>query len=210
MLSEELSRDELDTLSGALDSVGWTADPTLRITFVSPGATAVFGDPRGAWSDAPDFLASRLHPDEHRLMGAASDEVPARPGSRMSDVDERAALAPGYVLVVDDDDDILFMMEIVLEQEGFVVRTAHNGQEALETIREHMPRVVLLDLMMPVMNGWEFIRRFRDLYQHTTPIVVVSAIDAPRRRAAEIGAEDWLAKPFEVAALREMVRRHTP
>lgn len=109
---------------------------------------------------------------------------------------------------MDDDEDILSIIAFMLEAEGFVVRTARNGEEALTAIREHMPRLVLLDLKMPVMNGWAFIRRFRELYEHAAPIVVMSAIDAIGQRAGDIGAEDWLAKPFEADALTEMVRRH--
>jgi len=109
---------------------------------------------------------------------------------------------------VDDDEDILSIIAFMLEDEGFLVRTARNGEEALAAVRERMPRVVLLDLKMPVMNGWAFIHRFRELYQHAAPIVVMSAIDAVGRRAGDLGAEDWLAKPFEAAALTEMVRRH--
>jgi len=114
----------------------------------------------------------------------------------------------GYVLIVDDDDDILAIVAMHIEDDGFAVRTAHNGQEALEAIRERMPSLVLLDLKMPVMNGWDFVHRFRELYQHAAPIVVMSAIDAVGRRAADLGAEDWLAKPFEATALTEMVRRY--
>ena len=126
----------------------------------------------------------------------------------MSAVKEPEPGPRGDVLIVDDDDDILAMVAMHIEDNGFPVRTARNGQEALDAIRERMPRLVLLDLKMPVMNGWDFIRRFRELYQHATPIVVMSAIDAVGRRAADLGAEDWLAKPFEATALTEMVRRY--
>lgn len=77
MASEELSRDELEKLSGALDAVAWTAAPTLRITFVGANATDVFGYPRSAWLDAPDFFASRLHPDEREVTLALCHAVAA-------------------------------------------------------------------------------------------------------------------------------------
>lgn len=67
MASEELTHDELERLSGALDAVAWTAEPTLRVTSVSPNAQDVFGHPRTAWLDRPDFFASRLHPDEREV-----------------------------------------------------------------------------------------------------------------------------------------------
>ena len=67
MAREELTRDELERLSGALDAVAWTAEPTLRVTSVSANAQDVFGHPRMAWLENPDFFASRLHPDEHEV-----------------------------------------------------------------------------------------------------------------------------------------------
>jgi CheY-like chemotaxis protein len=126
----------------------------------------------------------------------------------VNDVDEQSAAARRDVLIVDDDDDILSIIAFLLEDEGFIVRTARNGEEALAAVREHMPRLVLLDLKMPVMNGGAFVRRFRELYDHAAPIVVMSASDSVGQRAADIGAEDWLAKPFDAAALTELVRRY--
>ena len=76
MVSEELSHDELEVLSDALDQVAWTAEPTLRFTFVGANATNVFGYPRAAWL-APDFFASRLHPDEREPTLALCHSVTA-------------------------------------------------------------------------------------------------------------------------------------
>lgn len=124
--------------------------------------------------------------------------------------DAREPVVSEDVLIVDDDDDILFIVGMLLQTVGFAVRTAQNGVQALQAIEESMPRLVLLDLKMPVMNGWEFVRRFRERYAQAAPIVVMSAIDDIGRRAAALGVEDWLAKPFETSALLEMVRRHAP
>lgn len=112
------------------------------------------------------------------------------------------------ILVVDDDLDILSIVSMLLEHEGYVVRTATNGQEALDAVAGEMPSLVLLDLKMPVMNGTAFARELRQRYDEPAPIVVMSAIDAPGRRAEEIGAEGWLAKPFDATALVDIVRRY--
>jgi CheY-like chemotaxis protein len=102
------------------------------------------------------------------------------------------------VLVVEDDADLLGLMEMILSEAGHAVRTAADGRQALTRVAEQMPGVILLDMRMPVMNGWEFTREFRAQYGHAAPIVVVTAAENAQARAAEIGAEAWLAKPFEI------------
>jgi CheY-like chemotaxis protein len=111
------------------------------------------------------------------------------------------------VLVVDDDPDLLDMLRLVLEDEGYRVWTAENGEQALQTIGERgLPHAILLDLMMPVMDGAEFAQRFRALYDELAPIIVITAYESARRRAAELGAQDWLTKPFDVSSLIEKLR----
>ncbi len=116
--------------------------------------------------------------------------------------------APG-VLVVEDDADLLALMEIVLTDAGFRVRTAQEGRAALRRVEEEMPAVVLLDMRMPGMNGWEFAREFRSRHGRACPIVVVTAAENARQRAEEIGAEGWLAKPFDIEDVVRAVRTHT-
>ncbi len=102
------------------------------------------------------------------------------------------------VLLVEDDKDIRDAVSAVLEAEGYTVITAGNGQEALAALERGQPCVVLLDLMMPVMNGWDFMeevkktRRLADL-----PVVVVSAYS---ERKAE-GVRRVLKKPLDVNQL---------
>ncbi len=112
------------------------------------------------------------------------------------------------VLVVDDDGDLVDLMEMILTDAGFAVRTARDGLEALARVGERMPGVVLLDMRMPVMNGWEFARAFRARHGRAAPIVVVTAAENARARAEEIGADGWLEKPFEVEAVIRMVTHH--
>jgi DNA-binding response OmpR family regulator len=111
------------------------------------------------------------------------------------------------VLVVEDDQDLSSLLEMVLADAGHRVRTAPDGRAALAAVAAEMPGVILLDMRMPVMNGWEFAREFRARYGRACPIVVVTAAENARLRAEEIGAEDWLAKPFDLDDVLYTVER---
>jgi len=112
------------------------------------------------------------------------------------------------VLIVEDDPDLLDMMEIVLDSADYPVRKALNGKEALEATREQMPGLILLDMKMPVMDGWEFAQRFKREFDGAAPIVVVTAAADAKMRAEEIGAQGYLAKPFEIDDLIRCVNKH--
>ena len=114
------------------------------------------------------------------------------------------------VLVVEDDLDLLGLVELLLQDAGHRVRTASNGVEALDRVAEEMPALILLDMRMPVMNGWEFAREFRARHGRACPIVVVTAAENARLRAAEIEAEGFLAKPFDLDDVLRMVARFVP
>jgi len=110
------------------------------------------------------------------------------------------------VLVVDDDPDILEALSEILEAEGFEIRRARNGKEALERLEPDPPRLILLDLMMPVMDGWEFAQRMRQRPSVAhIPIIVLSADRNVGSKATDIGAVGHLAKPFELTDLLQMV-----
>ena len=111
------------------------------------------------------------------------------------------------VLVVDDDPDILEALAEILEAEGFDVRRARNGKEALDKLEPEPPHLILLDLMMPVMDGWEFSQRMKTRpTASAVPVIVLSADRTVSTKAREIGAVGHLAKPFELNDLLEMVR----
>jgi len=114
----------------------------------------------------------------------------------------------GHVLVVDDDPDMLDTITMVLEAAGYATRTATNGREALDEVAEHTPGLILLDMLMPIMNGWECARELRGRYAHSLPIVVVTAAEHARMRAEEVDADDVLAKPFDIHELRRIVAQH--
>ncbi len=110
------------------------------------------------------------------------------------------------ILVVDDDQDLLDLLAFVLSAEGYDVKTAADGLEALGAVQALMPHLILLDMKMPVMNGWEFAAEFHNLYDCGAPIVVVTAAENAEKRAEEIGASGWISKPFDVGALIDVVR----
>lgn len=109
------------------------------------------------------------------------------------------------VLVVDDERDIREAVSEVLADEGYEVRDAEDGAQALTKIREHHPDVILLDLMMPRMNGWEFRAAQKDDPELSgIPVIVVSALG----RVAGLDAADFIQKPFELEELLTVVRQH--
>ncbi len=119
-------------------------------------------------------------------------------------------MTPGRraILVVEDDPDLLALMEMILSDAGYRVRTAIEGRAALACVAEEMPCLVLLDMRMPGMNGWEFAREFRTRHGRAAPIVVVTAAENARRRAEEIGAEGWLSKPFDLDDVVALAARY--
>ena len=110
------------------------------------------------------------------------------------------------ILVVDDDPTILATVSEALDFEGFPVMTATNGAEALELVDRNWPSLVLLDMRMPVLDGWGFMRAVRERGLNLTVVVMTAAADA-RRWAREIDAQGVLAKPFELDDLLGAVIR---
>ena len=105
------------------------------------------------------------------------------------------------VLVVDDDPAIRDILETALEDEGYTVECAANGQEALDKADQCQPHAVVLDVMMPVLDGWEFLAHWsRRPVEQQAPVLVVSAVGG-LRAAVQLGARDFLAKPFDVDVL---------
>jgi CheY-like chemotaxis protein len=109
------------------------------------------------------------------------------------------------VLIVDDDPDMLELVDDALRARGYRTETAWNGEEALTRVAAHEPRLILLDMRMPVMDGWTFARILRERYGRRIPIVVVTAAEDSKLRAAEIGANADLGKPFELSRLYDVV-----
>lgn len=113
------------------------------------------------------------------------------------------------VLVVDDEPQVVWMLRFSLEAEGYETLSARDGASALEEIRQHRPSLVLLDIMMPVMDGWSVLEELQWLPMDERPRVVVLSARASlrdRAKAAELGADAFVAKPFGVEELLSVLR----
>jgi len=120
-----------------------------------------------------------------------------------------AVATRGEVMVVEDDFAIRETLRELLEDQGFHVMGAANGREALAQLAEHAPRLILLDLMMPVMDGMEFrSAQQRDARWARIPVVVISADHGLAQKATNMEVDGFLAKPFELRELMETVRRY--
>jgi DNA-binding response OmpR family regulator len=113
------------------------------------------------------------------------------------------------VLVVDDDPDILQTLALCLSTEGYRVEMAANGKEALEFLLEERPAIILLDLMMPVMDGWQFVAEMDKRARRTSPLLILSADRAVQTHAAKLQADAFLAKPFDLDELLVKVSQLT-
>jgi CheY-like chemotaxis protein len=119
-------------------------------------------------------------------------------------------MTAAHILVVDDDPDMQDVMVLALEAGDYRVCRASNGQEALERVEECVPDLILLDMRMPVMDGWAFSAELRRRYGHEVPIVVCTAAEDAQRRAREVGAVGCLSKPFELDELLHLVESVLP
>ena len=110
------------------------------------------------------------------------------------------------ILVVDDEASLVQVVRGYLEQEGFRVVTANNGREALFAAREHQPDLIILDMMMPVMDGLTFMREYRREGQ--APIIALTAKvdEMDKVLGLEMGADDYVTKPFSTRELLARVR----
>jgi two-component system, OmpR family, alkaline phosphatase synthesis response regulator PhoP len=112
------------------------------------------------------------------------------------------------VLVVDDEPDVLLLCRLNLEQRGHEVLEAPNGDKALELARERAPELIVLDLMLPGMDGYQVLRTVRaDERTSGIPVLVLTAksLQADRERSRQLGAAAFLTKPFLPDELCEMV-----
>ena len=112
------------------------------------------------------------------------------------------------ILAVDDDPAILDVVAQVLADEGYHVLTAGGGRAAVELAREHVPGLILLDLMMPEMNGWQVVAELRASPQtRAIPILLLSARRDTERMANDLDVNSYLEKPFDLDELLVRVRR---
>jgi two-component system, chemotaxis family, chemotaxis protein CheY len=115
-------------------------------------------------------------------------------------------MAAERILIVDDDESIRQIVRICLTDEGYEVSEAPNGQVALSVLHEFTPSLILLDLRMPVMDGWEFARRYEKMPGPRAPIVAFVAALNAEQDCADLDAAGILAKPFDLDDLLRAVR----
>lgn len=112
------------------------------------------------------------------------------------------------VLVVDDDKNICELLKLYLQKEGFETFFAYDGSQAVTSAKENNPDIIILDVMMPVINGWEackLIRQFTDV-----PIIMLTALDTTENKVQglNIGADDYIVKPFEPVEVIARINAH--
>lgn len=115
------------------------------------------------------------------------------------------------VLIIEDEKLIIVSTQMVLEAAGFRVESAVNGEEGIAKARSVAPDLILLDIMMPGIDGWETLTRLkRDAATSNIPVVIFTAREHARghQKSAEMGAADYFRKPFEPDELIELVEKH--
>jgi DNA-binding response OmpR family regulator len=117
-------------------------------------------------------------------------------------------MASQPILIVDDDPAILDLIAQLLADEGYAILTANGGQAAVDLAIQHLPRLILLDLMMPEMNGWQVVDVLKSTSRtRAIPILLLSARRDMNITARELGVTDYLAKPFDLDELLGCVDR---
>ncbi len=114
----------------------------------------------------------------------------------------------GDILVVDDEASVVEVVALYLKREGYTVRVARDGRSALDAIRERLPALVVLDLMLPEVDGLEIVRRLRDGAAIDVPVIMLTARrqETDRIYGLELGADDYVTKPFSPAELVSRVK----
>jgi DNA-binding response OmpR family regulator len=113
---------------------------------------------------------------------------------------------PDTILVVDDQSSVRTLMQEYLSEQGFRVVTAADGQEALYSARHEQPNLILLDIMMPKMDGYQFLRQYR--LERQTPVIIITAREEETDAVLglDLGADDYVVKPFRMRELMARIR----
>jgi CheY-like chemotaxis protein len=156
------------------------------------------------------FVADPIAVETKRAESVAAEGV----RRHVTDVMQRPPVRRGRsrprarVLVVEDDEVIRQLVSLALEEEGYEVLQAPHGQVALQLVEQAPPDVVLLDMRMPVMDGWEFARRYRQFAQPRGHVVVMTAAVDALERAGQIDVDTVLPKPFDLNDLLSCVAQY--
>lgn|GEM_PF-3569110 len=158
------------------------------------------------------FHESRVLTDERVYAAGVHNSgmwwkpIQAPDGAPLGVTSQRGEVKEKDVLVVEDEAYLCDLIADVLESDGHVTRKASNGREALTLLKERRPQLILLDLMMPIMDGWEFITVLKsNLEWAEIPVIIITAIYDARRTQLETGAKAVITKPFDIDQLSELV-----
>lgn len=116
---------------------------------------------------------------------------------------------PKKVLVIDDDDELAEVVRQVLREAGYSVATVRHGAAALELVRHVAPDLILLDLSMPIMDGWSFTAQYRRSAKRGARLVLLTANPQAAEIARSLEADGYITKPFDVEQLVAIVERET-
>jgi excisionase family DNA binding protein len=157
------------------------------------------------WSDIGRVPAFYTPGGHRRFRRSDLDAFLARSGPG------KPARGP-LVLVVDDDPQVREIVRVNLQMEGYTVREASNGEEGLKAVEDDAPDLILLDVMMPQVDGWEMLRRVQERHGiGSIPVVMFSGqLDSREQEAAEAGASAFVGKPFDLRALIEQTKQIVP
>lgn len=111
------------------------------------------------------------------------------------------------VLVIDDDDDLADVVRQALRDAGYSAATVRHGAAALELVKHIEPELILLDLSMPIMDGWSFVAQYRRIARHGARIVLLTGNASAHEIARTLGADGYITKPFEMKDLLAVVGR---
>lgn len=122
-------------------------------------------------------------------------------------------MTTGSVLVVDDEPNIALSLEYLMKQQGFEVRVARDGEAALEALRQHVPDVMLLDVMLPKRDGYDVcqIVKGNPAWKHVRILMLTARGRAiEQEKGLALGADDYITKPFSTRDVIERVRQYMP
>lgn len=207
LINDNLTDERLSLTGEVVDAGALTAPP---FPFASPGSRAPHA-PVGA-SATPTTSSA---PSAPSTSTASSSGLPVPPDNfaallsgSVSSGDERHVPLPGHILVVDDNEGNREMLSRQLQRQGHTIATAENGQVALDRLRAETFDLVLLDMIMPVLDGYGALDAIKsDPALRHLPVIMISALDelASVVRCIERGAEDFLPKPFNPTLLRARI-----
>ena len=115
-------------------------------------------------------------------------------------------MSAGKILVVDDDQNICELLRLYIEKEGFEVRIANDGRKALEIFEEQNPDLIMLDIMLPELDGWQVCREIREISSKPVIMVTAKSTELDMIKGLEDGADDYIKKPFSVMELITRVK----